>query len=230
MFNKPSLAFLSSLTTDFTPVIKGFAHQTYIPLDLSIHQNLLSTSVLFNPVQMQERLTQWLHKNQAEVAFGGYMELRKIYDRSMHFLTDEAQKRNLHLGVDFWAAAETPVVAPIAGRVHSLANNEGYGNYGPTLLLEHQISGHQFFSLYGHLSLASLSLLQQGDLVKAGDTIGFLGDARVNGDYAPHLHFQLILDIENYVGDYPGVARALEKPYYLKNCPDPNILLKYKSA
>ncbi|MFD2698644.1 peptidoglycan DD-metalloendopeptidase family protein [Mesonia sediminis] len=230
MSNKPSLAFLSSLTTDFTPVIKGFSHQTYIPLDLSIHQKLFSTTALFHPEQMQDHLTKWLHKKGAQVAFGGYMELRQIYDRSMHFLTDEAQKRNLHLGVDFWAPAETPVVAPIAGRVHSLANNEGYGNYGPTLLLEHQINGRQFFSLYGHLSIASLSLLKQGDFVKAGGTIGFLGETLVNGDYAPHLHFQLILDLENYEGDYPGVATALEKPYYLKNCPDPNLLLKYKSA
>jgi murein DD-endopeptidase MepM/ murein hydrolase activator NlpD len=230
MSKKPPLAFLYSLTTGFTPVIKGFAYQTYTSLDLSIHQKLFSTAVLFHPKQMQDHLTKWLEKKGAQVAFGGYMELRQIYDRSMHFLTDEAQKRNLHLGVDFWAPAETPVVAPIAGRVHSLKNNEGYGNYGPTLLLEHKIEGYRFFSLYGHLSIASLSLLKQGDFVKAGDTIGFLGEALVNGDYAPHLHFQLILDLENYEGDYPGVATALEKPYYMNNCPDPNLLLKYKSA
>jgi hypothetical protein len=31
-------------------------------------------------------------------------------------------------------------------------------------------------------------------------------DASVNGDYAPHLHFQIISNIEDYQGDYPGVC------------------------
>ena len=53
-----------------------------------------------------------------------------------------------------------------------------------------------------------------------------LGDATINGDYAPHLHFQIIKDIAENTGDYPGVCSKNKRNYYLDNCPDPNLLLK----
>jgi len=62
--------------------------------------------------------------------------------------------------------------------------------------------------------------------VEAGDKIGTLGSHKVNGDYAPHLHFQVIKDIQGYTGDYPGVAASDKLDFYLDNCPDPNLLLK----
>jgi hypothetical protein len=43
-------------------------------------------------------------------------------------------------------------------------------------------------------------------------------------DYAPHLHFQIIADISNSFGDYPEFVKIMA--FYLKNCPDPNLLLK----
>ena len=50
-----------------------------------------------------------------------------------------------------------------------------------------------------------------------------------NGDYPPHLHFQIILDIENFYGDYPGVCSENDLKYYSQNCPDPNLVLKLSS-
>jgi hypothetical protein len=53
-----------------------------------------------------------------------------------------------------------------------------------------------------------------------------LGLPPINGDYAPHLHFQIIIDMENKKGDYPGVCSSKTLAFYLQNCPDPNLLLK----
>ena len=64
------------------------------------------------------------------------------------------------------------------------------------------------------------------DIVKKGDIIATLGSAEVNGDYAPHLHFQIIRDMEGKTGDYPGVASARDLKHFQDNCPDPNLLLK----
>lgn len=53
-----------------------------------------------------------------------------------------------------------------------------------------------------------------------------IGNSEVNGDYAPHLHFQIIKNIEDYWGDYPGVCNTNDLNFYIENCPDPNLLLK----
>ena len=53
-----------------------------------------------------------------------------------------------------------------------------------------------------------------------------VGYSEVNGDYAPHLHFQIIKNIENFEGDYPGVTSQNNLAFYRANCPDPNLVLK----
>ena len=100
------------------------------------------------------------------------------------------------------------------------------GNYGPTIILEHQVENLTFYTLYGHLSLDSINKIKIGQQFKKSETIATLGDATVNGDYAPHLHFQIIKDMGVHKGDYPGVCSAADLDFYLKNCPDPNLLLK----
>ena len=60
-------------------------------------------------------------------------------------------------------------------------------------------------------------------LTKANQT---LGESLVNVDYAPHLHFQLIRDMEGNLGDYPGVSSKRKLEFYIDNCPNPDLLLK----
>jgi hypothetical protein len=76
------------------------------------------------------------------------------------------------------------------------------------------------------LSLESISDIGIGETYGAGQQLATLGDASVNGDYAPHLHFQIIKDIQDNFGDYPGVCSKTDLTFYLENCPDPNLLLK----
>jgi murein DD-endopeptidase MepM/ murein hydrolase activator NlpD len=128
--------------------------------------------------------------------------------------------------MDLWIEARSPVFTPLDATVHSFKNNTNDGDYGPTIILEHRIEGVKFHTLYGHLSLESITQLNVGQTFKQGEQIATLGDANVNGDYPPHLHFQIIRDIEDYKGDYPGVCSKKDLTFYLNNCPDPNGLLK----
>lgn len=158
----------------------------------------------------------------AVVGVGGYNEHRVIYRRSEHFNDLAAQPREIHLGVDLWAAAGTPVFAPVVGRVHSFADNVHFGDYGPTIILEHDWQGATLYSLYGHLSRASLRGLYVGKEIGAGEQIATLGPYPENGDWPPHLHFQLVRDLQGRQGDFPGVCSLSDRAAFLALCPNPN--------
>jgi len=160
----------------------------------------------------------------AELGIGAYAEDRVIYRKSEVFSGEEA--RSLHLGIDLWAPAGTPVFAPLPGSIHSFANNAASGDYGPTIILEHHLKGVVFYTLYGHLSLPSLENLQTGMQVAAGQQLGSLGAWRENVHWPPHLHFQIIRDLEGRKGDFPGVCAPSEREKWLALCPDPNLLLR----
>lgn len=207
--------------------IKVIPAERYLPVDLSAANPDLK-KIGNNAADFEQYVEKLLLLQNADAAFGGYNEKRGIYRRSVIFNDDQSPERDIHIGVDLWIKAKTPVFAALDGTVHSFDFNTGIGNYGPTIILEHQINGLIFYTLYGHLSLESIENLEVGDAFKKGQTIGSLGDASVNGDYAPHLHFQIIRDLEGNFGDYPGVCNQSDLDHYLSNCPDPDLLLKLK--
>ena len=168
------------------------------------------------------------NKNNAKVAFGGYNEVRSLYKRSKIFSSSKTDERNIHIGLDLWIKAGTAVLAALDGFVHCFNYNMGVGYYGPTIILEHHIEKQKFYTLYGHLSLESINNIKVGTFYKKGQQLATLGDSSVNGDYAPHLHFQIIKKLVNNFGDYPGVCSKKDLKHYLENCPDPNVLLKIK--
>jgi murein DD-endopeptidase MepM/ murein hydrolase activator NlpD len=164
--------------------------------------------------------------NNCKYGVGGYMEHRTIYARSAHFDTAD-EPRRLHLGIDIWAEAGIPVYTPFNGLVHSFKDNNNFGDYGPAIILEHNFDGLILYSLYGHLNRLSLNDLTVGKKVKKNQQIGCFGNITENGQWPPHLHFQLMLDMEGNAGDYPGVCRFSEKKKYLKNIPDPQAILRF---
>jgi murein DD-endopeptidase MepM/ murein hydrolase activator NlpD len=198
----------------------------YTPLDLSVSNTDLSKRAIENATDFEKYIESILAKNNAKVAFGGYNEERNLYKRSAVFNAAETEERNIHIGLDLWIKAGTTVLAALDGKVHSFNYNNNLGDYGPTILLEHHIENQKFYTLYGHLSLESIAKLTIGTVFTKGEPMATLGDATVNGDYAPHLHFQIIKDIAENTGDYPGVCSKNKRNYYLDNCPDPNLLLK----
>ena len=155
---------------------------------------------------------------------GGYDEDRAIY--SGEAFTAGEEPRTVHMAVDVAAPVGTEVFAPLDGVVHSFRDNAAAFDYGPTIILEHQLTRDLvLWSLYGHLSRDSLDGLRVGQTVAAGHRIATLGTPEVNGNWPPHLHFQLILDIADMAGDFPGVFRQSERVHWRLICPDPRPIL-----
>jgi murein DD-endopeptidase MepM/ murein hydrolase activator NlpD len=198
----------------------------YVVLDLSVTNQELVEIKPESTAEFDKYISNYIEKNNAEVAFGGYIEGRSLYKRSTIFKNDSLPERNIHIGLDLWTKAETAVLAPLDGKVHSFKNNIGLGDYGPTIILEHKIENEKFYTLYGHLSLESIENLAIGQKFKKGEKIAAIGNQEVNGEYPPHLHFQIIQNLEEYWGDYPGVCNTNDLNFYIENCPDPNLLLK----
>ncbi len=200
--------------------VKVIDARNFVPIDLSESSALLRGLDLTDAAAFQTMIKQQLAG--ADAAFGGYNEPRAIYRRSMLF--DDG--RNIHLGIDLWTDAGTTVYAALDGTVHSFDYNAGVGDYGPTIILEHRLESETFYTLYGHLSVESIADLEMGQYFAKGAPLAALGTPDVNGDYAPHLHFQIIRDLGDHHGDYPGVCHPDDLAHFLANCPDPNLLLK----
>jgi murein DD-endopeptidase MepM/ murein hydrolase activator NlpD len=223
-----NLLEILSQTESAKVIAKDIAYADYVALDLSVtHENLV-TQKLATAKDYEEYIQDYLNRNKAKIAFGGYIEHRNLYQRSTVFNDQNSDERNIHIGLDLWINEPAPIYAALDGKIHSFQNNTALGDYGPTIILEHQIEDYTFHTLYGHLSLDSLNGKKVGDFVGKGEQIATLGLPPINGDYAPHLHFQIIIDMENKIGDYPGVCSSKTLAFYLRNCPDPNLLLKIK--
>ncbi len=218
---------------NFAPIV-NFSAGKAIPIDLSVGSLELGNNTNFNEVQkFDRRINRFLEDQEAAICFGGYNETRPFYSSDAYQVNGNsgAEWRTVHLGMDFWMGANTPVFAPLDGTVHSLANNEGDCNYGPTIILEHRVSTEDsgeliFYSLYGHLSLDSLTNLEKGTAIQKGQRIASIGSPPENGNWPPHLHFQIILDLLGQEGDFPGVAFPKEKDVWLSICPDPFSLTR----
>jgi murein DD-endopeptidase MepM/ murein hydrolase activator NlpD len=206
---------------DFNP-----STDTLLPFDFTANNTELTTEILADTNLFSLWVDEKLFKNNAKYGVGGYNEHRTIYSRSIHFDTIE-EPRRLHLGIDIWGPAETPIYNFYDAKVHSFHFNDNFGDYGATIILQYQLDDLTLYALYGHLSLASLSNLQEDQFISKGKQFASFGIAAENGYWPPHLHFQLMFDIENKKGDYPGVCQFSKRDVYLHNCPDPALILQY---
>ena len=174
-----------------------------------------------------KKISTWINHElegaNAKFGIGGYNENRTIYRRSDLF--DGTEPRSVHLGIDVWGAAGTRVFVPIGGTIHSFAFNDNFGDYGATIIMQHQLDTIVFYTLYGHLSLADIGSLKEGKYISRGELLGHFGEPSENGDWPPHLHFQIIKDMRLNRGDYPGVCTLSESEKYLANCPDPDLVM-----
>jgi murein DD-endopeptidase MepM/ murein hydrolase activator NlpD len=192
-----------------------------VTLDLSASNERLAFVDLDDKHAFEQFISDEIQRLQGGCGIGGYLEKRVIYRRSAHYETEQ-EPRNIHLGVDIWLPAGTMVLVQQDARIHSVGINSAYGDYGGTIVLEHLQGMQPMFSLYGHLSHNSVALWRAGDLVRAGSTLGALGSWEENGNWPPHLHFQLIRDMQGMQGDYPGVCTAVDMEKYAANCPNPS--------
>ena len=155
-------------------------------------------------------------------AIGGYNVQRK----GMYTAPQYKNERNVHMGIDIWAPAGEPVFAPLDGVVAYTGFHDEDGNYGATIVLHHEIEpkGKNVFALYGHLSVASLEHMKPGRNVSAGMPVGWLGEPYENGNWHPHLHYQLSWT-DPGEADMPGVVSSQARKRAVTIYPDPEKIM-----
>src|ERR1700761_8215604 len=112
--------------------------------DFTASNTGLTTEDIEDTIRFSAWVSKKLSDNHCRYGIGGYMEHRTIYSRSEHFDTAD-EPRRLHLGIDIWAAAGTPLYAPLSGRIHSFRDNNNHGDYGPTIILQHDLDGLELY-------------------------------------------------------------------------------------
>ncbi len=137
-----------------------------------------------------------------------------------------SDRRTVHLAVDVFAPAGTALHAPVSGRVEVVENRDSHLDYGGVVILRHETpEGDPFYTLYGHLDPEVCDRLKPGDPVAQGAAFAQLGDARQNGGWSPHVHFQLALTTVGMEADWPGVGDPDEMFLWHAVCPNPAALL-----
>jgi len=194
-------------------------------LDLGIGSQDLGTMASITDSHALVNTVEQLRKQSSSgMVLGRYDEARPLYSTDNYLVrgNDGPRWRTIHIGLDFFCEAGATVRASFDGVVHSIADNAGERNYGPTVILRHeQSNGLVFYSLYGHLSRTSPEGLNAGSPVKAGSVIGAVGAYDENGNWPPHLHFQVMLDMLGNASDFPGVCIPDLAPVWKSICPDP---------
>ncbi len=225
-------SYLKSQSQLFAPVMGPNVDITSaLVFDLSVgsaHGNSFITGDI-NVDEISTKIWQEMKIAKANVAIGRYNEPRLIYTTKEFELNSEElpEKRTIHLGLDLFRPAGSPVFAPLKGKVHSFQNNSKSLDYGPCIILEHSCddSTDVFFTLYGHLSIESLNDLYEGKNIDRGEQFATLGVPSVNGGWPPHLHFQIITDLLGHKGNFPGVGGATQRNVWLSLSPDPNLMI-----
>ncbi|MEO1054821.1 MAG: peptidoglycan DD-metalloendopeptidase family protein [Bacteroidota bacterium] len=215
---------LMELRKAFHPVVEWGVDEDDIHIfDLTAANERLAKVDVNDETTFCGFINESITENNCRIGMGGYGEDRIVYKLSALFGGESA--RTVHLGIDIWTEAGTSVYAPMKGVIHSFKDNDNHGDYGPTLILQHNLEGLTFYTLYGHLSKASLIGKNVGDKVDKGQQIATLGSYHENVHWPPHLHFQLLTDMKDHWGDFPGVCHKSQADEYLKMCPDPNLIL-----
>lgn len=214
-----------SLQTLFPTIFRDEIHH----IDLSTTSSFIGGEEEFNNLDFFEnKLDELQKKVPNKIIVGGYLEKRALYTSDIYKKENSTEKRNIHLGVDFWLPAQTPVHTLLKGKIVCITDDNYNKGYGGLLILKHEIDNISFYTLYGHLSLKSIMKHKVGDILNEKSKIGVLGNALENGDWVPHLHFQILITLLDYKNDFPGVAYESEIDYWKSICPNPNLLFKLK--
>jgi murein DD-endopeptidase MepM/ murein hydrolase activator NlpD len=92
--------------------------------------------------------------------------------------------KKMHTGVDFAAAIGTPIYATADGSVDVVENN--FSGYGKSIQIDH---GFGYRTRYAHMHAFAV---RQGQRVKRGELIGYVGDTGLST--APHLHYEVFIN------------------------------------
>jgi 4-aminobutyrate aminotransferase-like enzyme/Ser/Thr protein kinase RdoA (MazF antagonist) len=199
-------------------------------LDLGIGSLFLGNySEYQNTSIFTQKINLFQAENEGKLIAGGYLEPRPLYSTDAFEAegNNGYEYRTVHLGIDFWEKENTPVHAFFDGQIVGCAYNNADKDYGGVIILKHLFNQNEvFYTLYGHLSKKTIEESSIGTQIKKGEKIGALGNPNENGNWTPHLHFQIMLDLLGYENDFPGVAFPGKLNVWSSISPDPNLLFK----
>ena len=206
---------------------RSLAHSETVALDLSVGSPVLGAD------PRNAMMPRFAHVIETfmdgRIGIGGYLEPRMIYTTDRYTIEGRIneERRTLHLAIDFWGPAGTPVHATLPGTVYMLEYLPADLDYGYLTVIEHETDdGTKFYTVYGHLSDESVRTLVIGQRVELGQRIGSFGIPHVNGKWPTHVHFQLVLDFIDMGRDFPGVGYASQEAVWASLSPSPNLLLR----
>jgi len=199
-----------------------------VVLDLSVGSTFLGADpTAANAENLNQSIFHTLTNANASVGIGRYNEARLLYTSPLFGASEKPtdERRTIHLGLDLFSAPGTPIRAPLDGIVHAVAINTAPLDYGPLVILRHTAGNSlEFLTLYGHLAREAFDALKVGQRITKGQQFASIGNIHENGGWAPHLHFQIIIDLLEHSADFPGVARASQRGVWTSLSPDPNLL------
>ena len=177
------------------------------------------------PRRMTAKLFGAMRARGAAIGIGRYDEARLLYmsDAFAGSGGEHPERRTVHIAIDIFMEPGSPVLAPLPGRVHSVRDNAARLDYGPTVILEHAPADAP--RLLHALRAPDARLRRAPEpretAVERGQRIATIGPAPENGDWPPHVHFQVIADMLDMRGRLSrrrdgeragGVALALPGP------------------
>lgn len=131
-----------------------------------------------------------------------------------------------HKAIDIMAAWGTPVLAVDDGRIAKITSNRG----GGLTLYQVDNSGRLVY-YYAHLA-GYAEGLREGQAVRSGDVIAYVGATGNAPEHAPHLHFAVLqLSQERRwwggeaINPYPALARSAQTPRLEAAVPPPRMAL-----
>ncbi|MCF8077188.1 MAG: aminotransferase class III-fold pyridoxal phosphate-dependent enzyme [Desulfotignum sp.] len=219
-----------------------------VPMDLSVGSTWLGHAKDYtDPDRLAFELGCLSRQHKKALPAGGYLEYRsepflKTYEAGM-----EAQGavraegnsgpvcRSLHLGMDVWAMAGTPVHALFDGRVVQVqkedsgcpATKTDRATGSAALVLAHRTPGKmQFYTLYGGLDLECMTRLDTDRAVEKGELLGRVAARTAAENRVPHLHFQVMLARPGQGCAFPRVVFPEQREVWKSICPDPNLFFK----
>lgn len=117
-------------------------------------------------------------------------EISKEFAKDSLTYSETLKEWITHLGIDIKAEKATVVKAAAEGTVKYIKNDP---RFGLTIIIEH-VNGFQ--TLYANL--LTTEFVSEGEEVKAGQTIGTIGDSAIYEIVdEPHLHFEIFRNNEN---------------------------------
>jgi 4-aminobutyrate aminotransferase-like enzyme/Ser/Thr protein kinase RdoA (MazF antagonist) len=211
-------------------LLPSLSFNSVFKLDLSVGSLFIGNySEYKNTAIFTNKINELQLENKDKLIAGGYLEARPLYSTDAFKIESNSgfEYRTVHLGIDFWDKENTPVHALFDGEVADFSYNGNDKDYGGVIILKHKVDKNLvFYTLYGHLSKRSIANLKIGKKIKKGKKIAELGNPSENGNWTPHLHFQIMLDLLGYEKDFPGVALPSKINVWSSICPDPNLLFK----